>query len=93
MNVSPDQLAVKLRPQLMCTDFQCKKCIDDTQRTCKRCSGGYCLIHNEGSTKVAVRLPSSAPGFETTTNMEYDTQCDCKALNLSRYHGHGPFRC
>ena len=56
----------------MYTDFQCKDCIDLTQRTCKRCSGGYCLIHNEGSTMVAVRPPCTTPGFDTATNMEYD---------------------
>ncbi|KAK4243280.1 hypothetical protein C7999DRAFT_36402 [Corynascus novoguineensis] len=33
--------------------MNCKDCIDGTQRTCNRCGGGYCLIHNEGSNMVA----------------------------------------
>ncbi|KAK8078709.1 ubiquitin fusion degradation protein (Ufd1) [Apiospora phragmitis] len=28
----------------------CMECIASTQRHCKRCGGGYCLIHHEGST-------------------------------------------
>ncbi|KAK7993197.1 Sec63 Brl domain-containing protein [Apiospora arundinis] len=28
----------------------CMDCIANTQRHCKRCGGGYCLIHHEGST-------------------------------------------
>ncbi|KAK4099419.1 hypothetical protein N658DRAFT_498342 [Parathielavia hyrcaniae] len=33
--------------------LNCEDCIEDTQRTCQRCGGGYCLIHNEGSNEVA----------------------------------------
>ncbi|KAL2172711.1 hypothetical protein VTG60DRAFT_4157 [Thermothelomyces hinnuleus] len=29
--------------------MNCKDCINGTQRVCKICGGGYCLIHNEGS--------------------------------------------
>ncbi|KAK3985443.1 hypothetical protein QBC44DRAFT_335163 [Cladorrhinum sp. PSN332] len=28
--------------------MNCKECIEITQRMCKCCGGGYCLIHNEG---------------------------------------------
>lgn len=28
----------------------CFECISATQRTCKSCCGGYCIVHNEGST-------------------------------------------
>ncbi|KAG5979172.1 hypothetical protein E4U55_005474 [Claviceps digitariae] len=28
----------------------CDTCISKTQRVCKKCSAGYCIIHNEGST-------------------------------------------
>ncbi|PHH90337.1 hypothetical protein CDD83_3935 [Cordyceps sp. RAO-2017] len=27
----------------------CDSCIDQTQRVCRKCCGGYCIIHNEGS--------------------------------------------
>ncbi|KJZ76914.1 hypothetical protein HIM_03791 [Hirsutella minnesotensis 3608] len=27
----------------------CDSCIDKTQRVCRKCCGGYCIIHNEGS--------------------------------------------
>lgn len=27
----------------------CDACIDQTQRVCRKCCGGYCIIHNEGS--------------------------------------------
>ncbi|PFH59597.1 hypothetical protein XA68_12114 [Ophiocordyceps unilateralis] len=27
----------------------CDTCIDQTQRVCRKCCGGYCIIHNEGS--------------------------------------------
>ncbi|KAL2016343.1 hypothetical protein VTK56DRAFT_3855 [Thermocarpiscus australiensis] len=33
--------------------MNCKECMNYTQRTCQRCGGGYCLIHNEGSNLVA----------------------------------------
>lgn len=29
--------------------MNCHSCIKDTQRRCRNCGGGYCLIHNEGS--------------------------------------------
>ncbi|CCC09737.1 unnamed protein product [Sordaria macrospora k-hell] len=32
--------------------MNCRDCINDTQRMCNRCGGGYCLIHNEGSNHV-----------------------------------------
>ncbi|ODA76994.1 hypothetical protein RJ55_07511 [Drechmeria coniospora] len=28
----------------------CDSCIDRTQRVCRKCCAGYCIIHNEGST-------------------------------------------
>ncbi|KAI7911755.1 hypothetical protein M0657_008421 [Pyricularia oryzae] len=36
----------------------CFECISATQRTCKSCCGGYCIIHNEGSTSTHVRCCS-----------------------------------
>ncbi|KAG8424048.1 hypothetical protein J3458_000883 [Metarhizium acridum] len=27
----------------------CEECISQTQRSCKKCSAGYCIVHNEGS--------------------------------------------
>ncbi|KAK8112400.1 hypothetical protein PG984_012926 [Apiospora sp. TS-2023a] len=30
----------------------CMDCIANTQRHCKRCGGGYCLIHHEGSSST-----------------------------------------
>ncbi|KAK1754265.1 hypothetical protein QBC47DRAFT_40479 [Echria macrotheca] len=32
----------------------CRDCIQLTQRRCRGCGGGYCLIHNEGSNSVVV---------------------------------------
>jgi hypothetical protein len=29
---------------------QCFDCNEKSQRTCKCCRGGFCLVHNEGST-------------------------------------------
>ncbi|KAJ4251019.1 hypothetical protein NW762_011669 [Fusarium torreyae] len=29
--------------------MNCNDCIERTQKVCKKCCGGYCLIHNEGS--------------------------------------------
>ncbi|KAL2178191.1 uncharacterized protein P884DRAFT_198285, partial [Thermothelomyces heterothallicus CBS 202.75] len=40
----------------------CKDCIDGTQRVCKICGGGYCLIHNEGSNMLTV-CPESPPHY------------------------------
>ncbi|AEO64465.1 uncharacterized protein THITE_2110626 [Thermothielavioides terrestris NRRL 8126] len=33
--------------------MNCKECIEYTQRVCRRCGGGYCIIHNEGSNMFA----------------------------------------
>ncbi|KAL2759903.1 hypothetical protein ACRALDRAFT_2038660 [Sodiomyces alcalophilus JCM 7366] len=33
----------------------CHDCIEKTQRLCRGCCGGYCTIHNEGSTATFVR--------------------------------------
>ncbi|TVY39751.1 hypothetical protein LOCC1_G005483, partial [Lachnellula occidentalis] len=32
--------------------LNCATCIKNTQLTCNICNGGYCMIHNEGSTKT-----------------------------------------
>ncbi|KAL3600023.1 hypothetical protein FPOAC2_04252 [Fusarium poae] len=29
--------------------MNCDECIEKTQKVCKKCCGGYCLVHNEGS--------------------------------------------
>jgi hypothetical protein len=29
--------------------MNCNECIERTQKVCKKCCGGYCLVHNEGS--------------------------------------------
>ncbi|KAK4187050.1 hypothetical protein QBC35DRAFT_499698 [Podospora australis] len=50
-NSGPDQAHV-IKSCWEC-GMNCKECIDTTQRMCKRCGGGYCLIHNEGSDLVA----------------------------------------
>ncbi|KAK2767119.1 ubiquitin fusion degradation protein [Colletotrichum kahawae] len=36
----------------------CHDCIERTQRLCRGCCGGYCLVHNEGSTSTFVRCSS-----------------------------------
>ncbi|EXK86013.1 hypothetical protein FOQG_10066 [Fusarium oxysporum f. sp. raphani 54005] len=32
--------------------INCNDCIERTQKFCKKCGGGYCLIHNEGSSSA-----------------------------------------
>ncbi|KAF4446890.1 hypothetical protein F53441_9521 [Fusarium austroafricanum] len=32
--------------------INCNDCIEQTQKFCKKCGGGYCLIHNEGSSSA-----------------------------------------
>ncbi len=59
--------------------IQCKKCIGDTQRMCKRCGGGYCLTHNEGSNMVACdcKAPSTSLlwPFRAPVNLGVPTGC------------------
>ncbi|KAI1069294.1 hypothetical protein LB507_008649 [Fusarium sp. FIESC RH6] len=31
--------------------MNCNECIEATQKKCKKCCGGYCLVHNEGSSE------------------------------------------
>ncbi|KAL7806746.1 hypothetical protein V8C26DRAFT_415794 [Trichoderma gracile] len=43
---------MKLKPQLSKSCWECgnncETCVNSTQRVCKKCCAGYCLIHNEG---------------------------------------------
>lgn len=50
--MDPDGSCYKARTVKSCWECgnNCSQCIDRTQRTCRRCRGGYCMIHNEGST-------------------------------------------
>ncbi|KAI5459638.1 hypothetical protein BGZ63DRAFT_359442 [Mariannaea sp. PMI_226] len=41
----------------------CDECIERTQKYCKKCCGGYCLIHNEGSSDNFVRCVSRGRGL------------------------------
>lgn len=45
-------LALQARIARSCWECgdNCSYCIDRTQRVCRRCRGGYCTVHNEGST-------------------------------------------
>ncbi|KAI1453347.1 hypothetical protein F4805DRAFT_378366 [Annulohypoxylon moriforme] len=44
--------------------FQCLDCIANTQKLCRGCGGGYCIIHYEGSTLTFVCLrPQPSPLF------------------------------
>ncbi|KLO88674.1 uncharacterized protein LW93_4484 [Fusarium fujikuroi] len=36
--------------------INCNDCIERTQKFCKKCGGGYCLIHNEGSSSAFVSI-------------------------------------
>ncbi|KAI0021720.1 hypothetical protein F4780DRAFT_262488 [Xylariomycetidae sp. FL0641] len=38
-------------------EHNCLDCIANTQKLCKACGGGYCIIHYEGSTMTLVRIP------------------------------------
>ncbi|PNY25174.1 Uncharacterized protein TCAP_04878 [Tolypocladium capitatum] len=42
---------IKIRVSKSCWECgnNCDFCIDQTQRVCRKCCGGYCIIHNEGS--------------------------------------------
>lgn len=42
-------------------EWQCHPCVEATQFACKRCNGGYCIIHNEGSTLELVGVQSGVP--------------------------------
>ncbi|RYP68774.1 hypothetical protein DL770_008384 [Monosporascus sp. CRB-9-2] len=33
-------------------DLNCETCIADTQKICKACGGGYCIVHYDGSTET-----------------------------------------
>ncbi|KAF6834604.1 ubiquitin fusion degradation protein [Colletotrichum plurivorum] len=58
---SPDLgLSSIFGPKLMDMD-QCHDCIERTQRLCRGCCGGYCLVHNEGSTSTFVSSPRLPP--------------------------------
>ncbi|KAI9051297.1 hypothetical protein LZ554_005398 [Drepanopeziza brunnea f. sp. 'monogermtubi'] len=48
----PDQTSLKAGVVRSCFEcgLNCHQCIQLTQLTCKICGGGYCTIHNEGST-------------------------------------------
>ncbi|RYP07972.1 hypothetical protein DL765_008966 [Monosporascus sp. GIB2] len=41
-------------------DLNCETCIADTQKICKACGGGYCIVHYDGSTETLAGSPSSA---------------------------------
>ncbi|ROT42869.1 hypothetical protein SODALDRAFT_25535 [Sodiomyces alkalinus F11] len=47
---------------------QCHDCIEKTQRLCRGCCGGYCIIHNEGST--ATFGAHAADGSSATCDSE-----------------------
>ncbi|TVY44407.1 hypothetical protein LSUB1_G002064 [Lachnellula subtilissima] len=59
LGAQPDN---KVKPGVKRSCFECgmncSTCIEDTQLTCNICNGGYCMIHNEGSTKTTVRCIS-----------------------------------
>ncbi|RGP79755.1 hypothetical protein FLONG3_2068 [Fusarium longipes] len=44
-------VAVKKHVSRSCWEcgMNCNECIERTQKVCKKCCGGYCLVHNEGS--------------------------------------------
>lgn len=44
----PPLISIRLFPPLT---KQCDECIEKTQKVCKKCCGGYCLVHNEGSSE------------------------------------------
>ncbi|KAL2279205.1 hypothetical protein FJTKL_13586 [Diaporthe vaccinii] len=52
MDSHVDGLYYKARMARSCWECgnNCSTCIDQTQRQCRCCRGGYCIIHNEGST-------------------------------------------
>jgi len=47
---------VKVKPRISKSCWECGQncdaCIDRTQRVCRKCCGGYCIVHNEGSTST-----------------------------------------
>ncbi|OAA40931.1 hypothetical protein NOR_05513 [Metarhizium rileyi] len=46
-----DTPKIKNRVTVSCWECgsNCEECISKTQRSCKKCSAGYCIVHNEGS--------------------------------------------
>ncbi|KFA80031.1 hypothetical protein S40288_01854 [Stachybotrys chartarum IBT 40288] len=47
----PAHLKIKARISKSCWECgsNCEDCITQTQKCCKKCRGGYCTVHNEGS--------------------------------------------
>ncbi|KAH7232576.1 hypothetical protein B0J15DRAFT_408808 [Fusarium solani] len=43
--------------------MNCDDCIERTQKICRKCCGGYCLTHNEGSSSSFVRCFSRGRGL------------------------------
>ncbi|OTA99387.1 hypothetical protein M426DRAFT_67935 [Hypoxylon sp. CI-4A] len=52
-------------------EHNCLDCIANTQKLCRACGGGYCIIHYEGSTLTFVRLARShkSLGFMLTVEI------------------------
>ncbi|KAK0702870.1 hypothetical protein B0T21DRAFT_299646 [Apiosordaria backusii] len=76
MNVSCPFIPDSSRWDPPADNYQCKDCIENTQRMCQRCGGGYCLIHNEGSDMVSVGRTLFS--VTETTWLTIFLQCDCK---------------
>ena len=78
--VRTDPLTHTLDDQVDCWECgnNCFDCIEKTQQACKRCLGGYCLIHNEGCTKTLVSTCGDR-SFYLQAATDAEPQCDCKA--------------
>ncbi|KAF6825857.1 ubiquitin fusion degradation protein [Colletotrichum musicola] len=57
----------KIKPRITKSCWECGSnchdCIERTQRLCRGCCGGYCLVHNEGSTSTFCDWCSSRGRF------------------------------
>lgn len=53
--MEPEFTMAKSKPRISRSCWECgsncDECIEKTQKACKKCCGGYCLIHNEGSSE------------------------------------------
>ncbi|RYP26371.1 hypothetical protein DL768_011739 [Monosporascus sp. mg162] len=52
-------------------DLNCETCIADTQKICKACGGGYCIVHYDGSTETLCDCMNIPPRLGPTPPVVY----------------------
>ncbi|RYP62191.1 hypothetical protein DL769_007432 [Monosporascus sp. CRB-8-3] len=52
-------------------DLNCETCIADTQKICKACGGGYCIVHYDGSTETLCDCTKHPLGSGSPSSANY----------------------